>query len=313
MVTTIAHAAPGATDGVDLLDEPDGTAFAPGVLAKLPEVGADLAVGLSVEHGLERRGRHEQEGHAGFGGHGLGQIRLARSRWALEQDRPASRPPHVVGERLVGQEEVEGLHHFVDDHTRAAHVVEVDVDLVGPVEDVRRSPRAQQREDHHRAQDDDEQESRKVGREPRGDMGESERPTVQHRGPHHEPHGERGEDQCQAPQLALAHPLAMGPDVGGPDPHDPGLAEGLQGGGVGVGPPGVEAGGVRRQGVCIVPGSEVCRRCGRVGLGSALQHSTTAPPVPVTPHALSLAPGVIAGPASEREAQTQPHHSPRPF
>src|SRR5664280_3073725 len=43
--------APLAADGIELLDEADGSALASRLAAELLEVGADLAVGLSVEHG----------------------------------------------------------------------------------------------------------------------------------------------------------------------------------------------------------------------------------------------------------------------
>ena len=114
-----AHAAAGAADGVDLLDEPDGAALPAGVLAQGLEVGPDLAVGLAVEHRLERRGRHEEERHAGLGGHGLGHVGLARARRPLEQDGLAGRAAHLLGERPVGEEEVEGLDHLLDQTTGA--------------------------------------------------------------------------------------------------------------------------------------------------------------------------------------------------
>ncbi len=90
-------AAPGAADGIELLDEPDGAALPPGVLAQGLEVGADLAVGLAVEHGLEGRRRDEQERHAGLGGHGLGHVGLAGARagprtgWPCGGSRPSAR------------------------------------------------------------------------------------------------------------------------------------------------------------------------------------------------------------------------------
>ena len=105
----------------------------------------------------------------------------------------------------------------------------------------------------------------RYGREPRGDVGEPERPAVQHRGAHHEPHGERGEDQRQPPQLALADPLAVRPDVGGGDAHDAGLAQRAQGRGVGLGHLAVWSSGGGGPGgggpgVYVVRGSEVCWR-----------------------------------------------------
>jgi len=43
---------------------------------------------------------------------------------------------HLVGEGLVGQEQVEGLGDLLDQSFRAPHVVEGHGELVGPVEDV---------------------------------------------------------------------------------------------------------------------------------------------------------------------------------
>ena len=101
------QATAGHGDRVDLLDEADRAALGAGHLAQLLEVRADLARGRAVVHRLERRGGHEEERHAGLARHGLGQVGLAGARRALEQDAAARRAAHVVGERLVGEEEVE--------------------------------------------------------------------------------------------------------------------------------------------------------------------------------------------------------------
>ena len=95
--------APGAADGVDLLDEADGPTLASGVAPQGLEVGPDLAVGLAVEHRLEGRRRDEQERHAGLGGHGLGHVGLARAGRPLEEDGLAGRPAHLLGEGAVGR------------------------------------------------------------------------------------------------------------------------------------------------------------------------------------------------------------------
>ena len=155
--------APGAADGVELLDEPDGAALAPGVTAQRLEVGPDLAVGLAVEHRLEGRRRDEEERHAGLGGHGLGHVGLARPRRPLEQDGLAGRAAHLLGEGPVGQEQVEGLGHLLDQRLRPADVVEGHGELVGPVEDVRRAPGGQQRDHHHQDQHGDEDHGRQHG------------------------------------------------------------------------------------------------------------------------------------------------------
>ena len=118
--------AAGPADGVELLDESDSPTLAPGVLAQGLEVGADLAIGLAVEHGLEGGGGHEQERHPGFGGHRLGHVGLSGARWSLEQDRLAGRATHLLSERAVGEEEVEGLGDLLDQAFRPPHVVEAD-------------------------------------------------------------------------------------------------------------------------------------------------------------------------------------------
>ncbi len=124
-------------DGVELLDEADRTTLTPSVLAEGPEERTDLPVGLSVEHRLERRRRHEEEGHAGLGGHGLRHVGLTGARRALEEDGLAWHATHLLGERAVREEEVEGLRDLFDEDVRSAHVVEAHVELVRPVEDVR--------------------------------------------------------------------------------------------------------------------------------------------------------------------------------
>jgi hypothetical protein len=129
--------APLAADGVELFDEADGSAFAPGLAAQLLEVGADLAVGLSVEHGLEGRRGHEQERHAGFGGHGFGHVRLSGAWRTFEQDGLAGRAAHLLVEGAVGEEEVEGLGDFLDQSLRPSDVVEGHGQLVRAVENVR--------------------------------------------------------------------------------------------------------------------------------------------------------------------------------
>ena len=114
-----AHAAPGGADGVDLLDEADGAALPAGRGAQGLEVGPDLAVGLAVVHGLERRRRHEEEGDARLPGHGLGQVGLPGPGRPFEEDGPPGRAAHLLLEGLVGEEQVEGLDHLVD-HDAAA-------------------------------------------------------------------------------------------------------------------------------------------------------------------------------------------------
>ena len=108
-----AHAAAGAGDGVDLLDEADRAALFAGGLAQRLEVVADLAAGLAVVHRLERGRRHEQERHAGLARHGLGHVGLAGAGRTLEQDRLARVAAHLLAERLVAEEQVERLDDLV--------------------------------------------------------------------------------------------------------------------------------------------------------------------------------------------------------
>ena len=159
-----ADARAGHRDGVDLLDEADRTALLARGLAQRLEVGADLARRGAVVHGLEARGRHEEERHAGLGGHRLGQVGLAGSGRALEEQAASRRAAHLGAEGAVGQEEVQraddvGLHQ-VD----ALDVCQRDVDLLGAVRDVRRAARDQRhpegRDDHDAEEHADDQQER---------------------------------------------------------------------------------------------------------------------------------------------------------
>ncbi len=123
-------------DGIQLLDEADRPAFVPGMLAQRLEEGPYLAVGLAIEHGLERRRRDEQKGDAGFGGHGLGHVGLAGSRRSFEQDRLTRRSTHLLGEGPMGQKEVEGLGDLLHQRLRPPDIVEAHGQFVGTVEDV---------------------------------------------------------------------------------------------------------------------------------------------------------------------------------
>ena len=126
---TAAKAVAGPADGVDLLDEADGAALSPRVLAQRLEVRADLAVGLAVEHGLERRRGDEEERHVGLLGHGLGHEGLARSRGPFEQDAAPWHASHLVAEGLVAEEKVDRTHDLAFDGVDPDHVVEAHVDL----------------------------------------------------------------------------------------------------------------------------------------------------------------------------------------
>ncbi len=124
-------------DRVELLDETDRTTLAPRVFPQRPEERADLPVGLSVEHRLERGRGDEEERHARFGRHGLRHVGLAGTGRTLEEDRLPGHSTHLLREDPVCEEEVEGLRDLFDEDLRAPHVVEAHGELVGPVEDVR--------------------------------------------------------------------------------------------------------------------------------------------------------------------------------
>ena len=214
-----------AADGVELLDEADGAALAAGLATELLEVGADLAVRLPVEHGLERRGGDEQEGHAGLGGHGLGHVGLAGARRALEQDGLPGGAAHLLVEGPVGEEEVEGLGDLLDQSLGATHVVEAHGELVGPVEDVGGPARAEQRHDHHEAEEDDESERQQVGGEGGRDRGGGERRPRRQHVTGHERHGDEAEDEGDALQPGRARLRLVGPDVGGRHAGHPGAGQ----------------------------------------------------------------------------------------
>jgi hypothetical protein len=159
-----AHAAARDGDGVDLLDEADRPALLPGGLAQRLEVGADLAGRRAVVHRLERRRRHEEERHPGLASHGLGDVGLAGARSAFEEQSAPGAAAHLVGERLVGQEEVERPDHVLLDRVDALDVVEGHVDLLGPVGHVRRAARHDRGADEHDDEGDEEDHRRELER-----------------------------------------------------------------------------------------------------------------------------------------------------
>ena len=122
-----AHAAAGGADGIDLLNEADGTALLAGVLAQLLEEGTDLAVGLAVVHRLEGGGRHEEERDVGLLGHRLGHERLARPGRPLEQDAAPGRAAHGVAEGLMREEQVDGAHDLGLDGVDPDQVLQTDL------------------------------------------------------------------------------------------------------------------------------------------------------------------------------------------
>jgi hypothetical protein len=112
-------AAPGAADGIELVDEHDGGG---GLLGLVEEV-AHPAGPQAHDHLDELGGRDREEGHLGLAGDRLGQQGLAGARGAGEQ--------HAAGDlgaeapvALGVPEEVHDLGHLVADLVDAGHVGE---------------------------------------------------------------------------------------------------------------------------------------------------------------------------------------------
>ncbi len=208
-------AAPGPTDGIKLLDEPDGAPLTSGVTTQGLEVGPDLPVGLAVEHRLERRRGHEEEWHPGLGRHRLGHVGLAGARWALEEDRLARRSSHLLGEPPMGQEEVERLGDFFHQSLRPADVVKSHLQLVGAVEDVRRASGCQQRHDHHQCQDGDEGHGRQQRLERRREVGRREGGPGVEQVSQDQQDSDRGKHHPHPLQSGGPSPLLMGSNIGG--------------------------------------------------------------------------------------------------
>ena len=121
------HAAAGAADGVELLDVADRAALFAGGLAQRLEERTDLLVRLAVVHRLELAGRHEQERHAGLGGHRLREVRLAGAGGALEQHAAAGVAAHLALEGLRREEQVHRVDRLTLGLVGADDVVETDV------------------------------------------------------------------------------------------------------------------------------------------------------------------------------------------
>ena len=136
-------------DGVDLLDEADGAALPPGGLAKLLEELADANVRHAEEHVLELRGGREQERNARLLGHRFGQVGLAGSGWALEEDAPPWVASQPLAERLVREEDVERAHDVVDLTVQSDDLVQSDLDLLRTDQSVGRATRHHRHDHHH--------------------------------------------------------------------------------------------------------------------------------------------------------------------
>ena len=219
------HAGARRPDGVDLLDEPDGAALLAGRLAQRLEVGADLAVGLPVVHRLEGRRRHEQEGHAGLASHGLGHVGLPGAGRSLEEDGAAGRATHALTEGLEGEEQVERLHHLLDDHARAFDVGERHVDLTRAVEDVGRAARAEHRHEDGAAEEEHQQEGGDVALQAGRDVRRAQDHGAPQQGAEQQPGGDDSETGRDPAEAQVPVPLALHRHVGHRAAQRPDLSE----------------------------------------------------------------------------------------
>ena len=208
-----AHATPRHGDGIDLLDEADGTAFAAGLLAEGLEEGADLAGGGPVPHRLEGGRRDEQERHPRLLGHGLRHVRLAGAGWPLEQHPTAGTAPHANPVGLVVGEHLEGVADLVRHLAEADHVIEGDVDVLGRDDRVRRPSVAEHRQQDDRPQQQHDGDARQpehgIGRQ--GELGEDRLPGEE---PPPQPACGDGEDEAEARQALLSISLALRRPIG---------------------------------------------------------------------------------------------------
>lgn len=115
-------AAPGAADGVDLVDEDDAGRAAPGLLEEAPHAG-----GAHADEHLHEVGPGDgEEGHAGLAGGGLGEQRLARAGRPDEEGALGDLGAQVLV--LLGvPEEMHELHDLLLRLVAAGHVLEKDL------------------------------------------------------------------------------------------------------------------------------------------------------------------------------------------
>jgi hypothetical protein len=93
-------------------------------------------------------------------GHRLGHVGLAGAGLALEQDAAPRVAAEAVLEGRVAEEEVQRLDDLVVEAAEALDVVQADVDLLGPVQQVRRAALAQHGHQHDQADQHDHQHHR---------------------------------------------------------------------------------------------------------------------------------------------------------
>ena len=123
---------------------------------------------------------------------------------------------------------------------------------------------------------------------------------MQNGGSHQKPDGDGDEQQCEPAHLPLANALTVGADVGGGDPHDPGLAEGSQGDGR------VALLGERGVSGRCVHGASVHGRAGHVGPRGSHRESSAVTPTSLPAHGLTLAPLRHRVPPASKRPATAP-------
>ena len=203
-----------ARAGVELVDEPDRAALLERHLAQRPEVGADLPGCRTLEARVEGRAGGEQERHARLGRERLRGVGLAGTRRALEHHPAAGPAPEVLGQVAVGQEQVQRVHDLVADRVDADDVGQPDVELLGPVQHVRRAHADGQRDQHAAEQRDDEQPVQQAERVDAGKGEEVERVAGEDAAPQQE--RRNGQHHRQRREPLAPQDLALTADIGRP-------------------------------------------------------------------------------------------------
>ncbi len=149
----------------------------------------------------------EQERHSGVAGHRLGHVGLAGARLALEQDAAARVAAEPVLEGRIAEEEVQRLDDLVAQRGETLDVVEADVDLLWPVQQVRRASLAEHGQQHGHADHHDHQHHRQPEHRVRAEAEAAER--VQRAAGQPPPPGKPADDrehhrQPREPSLAAA-------------------------------------------------------------------------------------------------------------
>jgi hypothetical protein len=114
----------------------------------------------------------------------------------------------------VREKQVEGLANLFDNGVCAPDVVEVDVDLTGPVQHVGRPSRSDHRRQHHANEDRDKGDRGDIGNERTRDVRDRERLVVPHERPQQEGNGDGQEHDRQAGESPLSDPFPGPPDIG---------------------------------------------------------------------------------------------------